>query len=307
VNLRTLCCAAAWWLAACGGCAAAGAAGALPPGFDFSDEALFAGALDPQLTGRLLESAFVGVALRAPAHVDIDQRRSLPLLVASRFDGERGWRLPLGERALLVAVEQATGEVKVQSAFGSDKRAAPTRPVPRPSADERRDFGAQLTWVDARARLSLPWKPGCWALRLIYHDWLSNLVHVLLESERQRGAAVCPPLSLARARIEFGLTHGASNGKMRVFGRFTLPVDELGVNRTALVMSVLIVAPGSADIERADLTIPISPDPGAPSISGVIDHEWVGRQRPGSLAYLVVAGRVHGPRTWTQATPSVHP
>lgn len=288
--------------------AAPGAAGAtrgsaaLPASLDLPDEALFAQVLAPDLTVQLLDSRFVGIALRAPGRVDIDKRSSLPLLVASRFDGARGWALPFDGLAQLVAIELQTGQLRVQPAFGSDKRSAPAGRGARPSPDDMRQFGAQLTWVDARSRLAIPWQPGCWALRLVYHDWVSNPVHVLLESGQQRSAAACRPASSAGAQIDFRLVRAAANMTMRVSGQFTLPAEALGADRTALAASVLVVTPNGAALERTDWRIPIAPVPGARSISGVFDQEWAAQLTPGALAYLIVAGQVLGPRTWESAT-----
>lgn len=274
---------------------------ALPAGLDLSDEALFAGTLDPGLTAQLLDSRFVGIALRAPQHVDIDRRSELPLLVASRFDGARGWNLPFGELAQLVAIDLETGQVIVRSAFGSDKRSAPDSRGARPSPGEMRQFGAQLSRVEARTRLAMPWQPGCWAIRIVYHDWMSNPVHVRLERDRHRAAVACRPASSAGARIEFRLDRGVADGATRLSGRFVLPADMLGADRTALAAALLVVSPTDAAVERVDLRIPIAPVAGARSFSGVIDHEWAFRMTPGALAYLVLAGQVYGPRPWQAA------
>lgn len=266
---------------------------ALPPGLDLSDDVLFAGTLPPRLTAQLLDSRFVGVALRAPASVDLDRRSSLPLLVASRFDGARGWALPFDELAQLVAVEQRTGMLRVQPAFGSSKRAAAVSRGARPAPDELRGFGAQLTSIDARSRLALPWQAGCWAIRLIYHDWVSNPALVRLQSGQQPAATACPAPS-TETRVEFKLAR--KGAAVRVTGRFVVPLDALGGERTALAATVLMVTPNDGVAERVDWHIPIAPAAGAPSVSGAIDQELPLRMTTGAQVYLVLAGQVHGPQ-----------
>jgi hypothetical protein len=304
-------------LVACGvqGAAAAGPTAAtgpaaLPPGLDLPDEALFGGRLDPQLTVRLLNSSFVGVALRAPTRVDIEARNSLPLLVASRFDGARGWSLPFEALAQLVAVETQTGQVRVQAAFGSDKRAEPDMRGPKPSADDLRSFGAQINVVDARARLSLPWQPGCWSLRIVYHDWVSNPVQVQVDrgpspgpsrgpsSDPSRGVTgSCRAMAAGAAQVSFRLEGGSGSAAPHVRGRVTLPADALGADRSALAATLLAVVHDSATVQRTDWQVPLSPAAGAASVSGTLDQALPARLPPGGLTYLVIAGQLHGPQS----------
>jgi hypothetical protein len=278
---------------------------ALPAALNLSDEEFFADKVSPTLTAQLLDSRFVGVALRAPGRVDVGRRSTLPLLIASRFDGARDWELPFHDLGWLVGIDRRSGKVSLASAFGGAKTPVPVSRGEKPSGDELRSHGAQVNLVDGRSRLGIPWQPGCWSLNLVYHDWMSNPVVVRLESAQQEptngnGGGACPPPSSAKTQVSFRRERSPDGG-VRVSGRYTVPVDALGEDRTALPVSLLVVTREGASPERADWRIPVKVRPGTRQISGAIDHVLpaVGKPAHGAVAYLVVAGQVHGPRPWT--------
>lgn len=286
------------------GLAAAGGSGmqALPAALDLPDDAYFAPAPDPALTAQLLESRFVGVALRAPAVVDIGARQTLPLLVVSRFDGARDWALPFHDRAWLVGIDLGSGQFVLAAAFASAKRPAPVARAAKPSDEELRSHGAQLSPLDARSRLRLPWQPGCWSFSLVYHDWLSNPVVVRLarpqaSASQPAGGEACTPT--AEARVEFR-HQAAPDGAPRVVGRVVVAAGTHGADRRMLPVSLLIVTPARAEPQRYDWHIPVEHLTAARQLAGVIDHplQAAAPPPPGSVAYLVVAGQVHGPRPW---------
>jgi hypothetical protein len=290
---------------------------ALPAALNLSDEEFFAEKVSPTLTAALLDSRFVGVALRAPGRVDVRRRSTLPLLIASRFDGARDWELPFHDHAWLVGVDRRSGKVSLASAFGGAKTPAPVSRQEKPSGDELRSHGAQVNLVDGRSRLGVPWQPGCWSLNLVYHDWMANPVVIRLEKADDgpangpangptdgptngQNSEACAPPSTAKTQISFRRRR-SPDGAVRVSGRYTVPVDALGEDRTALPVSLLIVTRDGASPERADWRIPVKVRPGTNHVSGVIDHALpaVGKPARGAVAYLVVAGQVHGPRPWT--------
>jgi hypothetical protein len=289
------------------GAAAPGPAGAqaLPAALDLADDALFAETLDPALTVQLLESGFVGVALRAPGHVDIDRRGTLPLLVATRFDGARDWALPFHDHARLVAIDLASGRVSVAAAFGDTKRQAPRSRGEKPSGAELGSFGAQLTRVDGRSRLDMPWQPGCWSFSLVYHDWLSEPVVVRLDRMQQgsttpRSDAVCAAPSAGPSRVDFR-RRGLPGGAVGIAGRFSVPVDALQAHRRVLPAALIVLARDGGAAQRHDWQLAVEVRPGAREVSGTIDLVLpaAGPAPADAVAYLVVAGQVHGPRRWT--------
>lgn len=215
---------------------AAAAAAPLPAALNLPDKAFFADDVDPKLEVRLLDSRLVGVALRAPGRVDVISRSTLPVLVASRFDGARDWDSSLPDLGWLVGVDLAFGEVRIASAFGNGKRAAPQDRGKRPSRDDVESYGAQLSLIDARSRLGLPWQSGCWAFSLIYFDWSSNSVVSRLENpevgQANKGSG-CPRLPSPKAQSALQVER-AQDGRVRVSGRYALPAGVLPVNAKTL-------------------------------------------------------------------------
>ncbi len=276
----------------------------LPAAFDLSDEAFFAPAPDPAWTTQLLDSSFVGVAVRAPQRVDTGRRSSLPLLIASRFDGARDWALPLHDLALLVGIDRATGRVSLARAFADTKRTASASRGAQPSADELRSFGAQVDVVDARSRLGIPWQAACWAFSLVYHDWLSKPVVVRLGPVPQgpspaHDSSPCAASNPGASQVEFQY-RAAVGEAWRVTGRYTVPAGALGAGSTALPATLFIVTSDGNPPQRHDWQIPVVVPPGAVEVSGTVDHRPQASQPPppGAMAYLVVAGQIHGPRPW---------
>lgn len=282
---------------------AAAAPVAWPAGLEIGDEALFANTVDPRLTVRLLDSQFVGVALRAPSRIEMDRRSSLPVWVASRFDGARGWAWPFDENAWLLAIGAGSGELRLQPAFGSTKRAAPTGPLPKPAADELRQFGAQITPVDARARLGLPWQPGCWTLQMIYRDWRSNAVGVALERAGAAPAADAAAQRCGAPRpanpLDFKLVRPAG-GEPRLGGRFSLAPQASGLKATTVAATLLVFPARGAPPRRLDWQVPLAPAQGARPPSGELDRPLPAEMlpQPGDIAYLLLAGQLHGPKAW---------
>lgn len=287
--------------------AAAGGTGpqALPAALNLPDEAYFAPVPDPTLTAQLLESGFVGVALRAPAFVDLDVRQTLPLLVVSRFDGARDWALPFFYRAWLTGIDLGSGQLVLAAAFASAKRPAPTGRGAKPSDEDLRSHGAQLSPLDARSRLQVPWQPGCWSFSLIYHDWLSNPVVVRLarlqaSAPQPAGGGACKPA--AEAQVDFR-QQAVPGSAPRVVGRVVIAAATQDADRRTLPVSLLIVTPARAEPQRYDWHIPVEHLTAKRQLAGVMDHplQEAAPPAPGSMAYLVVAGQVHGPRPWGAA------
>lgn len=276
----------------------AGPAGSgLPPELELSDEALLAGQLDPSLTARLLDSSFVGIALRAPTRVSTDRYSVLPVLVISRFNGARDWSTPLRAHGWLVALEQGSGQVVMAPAFASAKQTVPAGLPPRPSAEELLQFGAQITPIDVRERLAMPWGAACWSIRLIYYDWVSNPVQIQLEDELQRRGAACLSTHSSPAQVAFQL-QAAKGGTLRVKGEFTLPPYAVRDNPAVLAATLLIVNRETTTPERIDWPIPLESTAAGGRVAGRFDHAWsdVSASRAGAVAYLAIGGQLYGPQ-----------
>lgn len=284
----------------------------LPATLNLPDVAFFAGTVDSKLEAELLDSKFVGVALRSPKGVDLGSHTKLPLLVASRFDGARDWDFPLRELGWLVGVDMASGDVRIATAFGSGKKHAPEQRGARPSGDELGSYGAQVNLIDARARLDLPWRPGCWAFTLIYYDWVSNTVASRLtkpdDGTSDKRDVACPQLPSVKNQLNYQIQR-RPDGRVRVSGRYSLALDGLPEHSKGLAASLLLVTSDGAAPRRMDWQIPVAA--GTRVARGDLDHSFASEGEPaaGAVAYLMVAGRIHGPRPWPAkpAQPTVRP
>lgn len=171
---------------------------------DFSD-AEFAAAPRTDVHARevrLLETDFIGVALGAQRRIETGTQSTLPIAIASRYDGERDWDLPFTDNCLLVASSLDSGQVLVAPGLVPPKvlasrggytfeRAGATRPPP----EQLEGAGAQITWTEATCRMKLPWQSGRWTVGLIYFDWLSNVVSLELVGASPAAPASGGPLS----------------------------------------------------------------------------------------------------------------
>ncbi|MCG8613632.1 MAG: hypothetical protein MI864_24235 [Pseudomonadales bacterium] len=175
---------------------------------DLSDREFF-NLTDDVLTARelsLLDLDFIGIAVNAPAVVDILAQEKAPLVLATRFDGERDWRYPLRDNCILAATDLSTGEVYFVSALKSEKELEsrggryPESPEPRPDPDSLAGIGVQLAEIDMNARL--PFSDNrAWAVNILYFDWPSNTVNLSVsappvetetDTARQAGAHPLP-------------------------------------------------------------------------------------------------------------------
>jgi len=168
---------------------------------NFSDTEYVSGAL-PDLEQResiLLDEDFMGIAINAPRQLDTNTASTIPVILASRYDGVRGWDIPLRSNCWLIAANPLDGQVSVAPCFQSEKAMesrgglAPASPGPRPSDEELEGEAAQISWCQGSAQLNLPWVGGLWELTAVYFDWVSNTVPVKLLG------VVSPPLPLASA------------------------------------------------------------------------------------------------------------
>jgi len=210
----------------------------------------FAAAPDLDLSERvraLLYSDFEGMAIAAPmAGADgqhFDAGSPMPIAVAYRMSGGRGWDVPLARNVVLVARNLVDGRVLFRDPFapqGGHKRHSQRQPLDRgarPPEAQLAGWNAEITWIDG-AGLGLTGLPGDWHLTLIWYDWASNDLALGVAGSRSEpnpqtvylpaienpdaGPEMpepprAPGLALAAMRL-----HGAP-GTIRVSGRLALP------------------------------------------------------------------------------------
>lgn len=222
---------------------------------DFSDAEFMTGPdLDVQdREVRLLETDFIGIAIQAQPRIETSVQSSLPIAIASRYDGERDWDFPLTDNCLLVASDRQSGQVLVAPALVPPKVLASRgghtfdRTEARPEPEELEGEGAQISWTEATCRMEIPWRSGRWTFGLVYFDWLSNLVSLELVGGASAAPALAPsavyPVPVPHApglpsyvrnaqtppqpaqgvsfEVELGLT--GSNQRLVVRGSFATP------------------------------------------------------------------------------------
>lgn len=148
--------------------------------------------LDAQLAARevqlLSEDGFFGLALSAPARIELARDGELPIVLAMRQSGLRAWEVGRDRNVVLAAVNLDTRVVTVGRPFRDRKdeeyapREALERP-PRPDGPSAESVGVGVRKIDARAVLDLPWKPARYRLAAIAYDWISNVVDVELRGD----------------------------------------------------------------------------------------------------------------------------
>jgi hypothetical protein len=263
------------------------------PALDVSDAAIFSQDHFPNLEDSLLDSDFLGVALRGPAQVDVASRTSLPLLLASRLTGKRSWALPPLEHMWLLGAEMGTDKVLTELAFKTGKTPAPRKRAANLPKDQLADFGAKVSKVDARSLLALPWQPSCWRFSLLYYDMASNPVAVRLvragAGQASNASCAVPPMG----KVTFRVT--GKGGNFTVQGQYDLPVEVLGAGPTPV--SLLIVSSDGEPPQEEHFTLDPSLRQGQPSLRGAFTHAFSPDARPakGAVAYLLLAGRLYGP------------
>jgi hypothetical protein len=148
---------------------------------------------------QLVDLDFWGVAVNAPAQVKLDQYDYLPLFIATRYSGERGWSVQLENNCFLVCTNLQDGSVQLTQAF-VDERELETRwhetpPAPGPPPQGLPLYSAVIRQVDVRQRTDIVWNSGRWSLGVIQYDWPSNIVEVELLGESHAEFISAKPVS----------------------------------------------------------------------------------------------------------------
>ena len=159
----------------------------------------------------LLRSARTGelsLRLRAPAFVALDQRDSLPVVISATGAAGPLARLAVEQRAILVAVEQDTGFVRVDRVVRPDAATKALPPAPgfegglapeNLSGDGER--AVRVVRLDLKDRLGMPWPPGAYALTVLAADRMApgSIVRVGA-SPRTHDPAIAAYAEAERAR-----------------------------------------------------------------------------------------------------------
>lgn len=153
--------------------------------FSLEDEAFFKEDenLLLDLENSLLEIDTLGIIIRTPALVNSKNQEILPLLVAIRSSGERGWKHPVRQSCYTVATNLSDGTVIIDKLFYDKKEKISfeynDREVKPPNGLAGTE--AMVKIVDLKEVLNLSMTKGEWSFSIIYYDWVSNRVKVTIE------------------------------------------------------------------------------------------------------------------------------
>jgi hypothetical protein len=169
-----------------------------------TDEALFGTPKDDlvdrvyALLGRV---SFDGIALRAPARIEMEQRSTVPLVVVIERGDERARSVPLRDNAIVLVTRDASAESWATEAFPVPEGKIPPRvkvPHDPPPPDPTKRM-KKVDLRDLRAAGALPWRPGRYVVRLLAWDWMSNPVAIAVTD-----AAAAPPARVVVASVPAG-------------------------------------------------------------------------------------------------------
>lgn len=232
---------------------------------NFTDNQFFSagrGLLDSR-ESLLLDTDFSGIVINAPRVISAESHGKLPIIMASRLNGRRAWEARLRDNCILMGANLRDGTVLFADALAGDlkgKRPAAKKPKgPMPSQMEQEEYGAQLTELDARSVLDIPWVTGTWAFTVLYYDWASNTVTVTLKGKQKEGQAHIQPVSpeynprgagalpcylpgpktpkVPREGLTFAVDASPEKGRQRliVTGAFAVPVSDFHLPRQRIV------------------------------------------------------------------------
>jgi hypothetical protein len=175
---------------------------------------------------RLLEATFSGIAVNAPAVVDWQTVTTLPVLLASKFNGLRDWSMPMPLNTLLAAINHRNGRLYLANALLSAKglhsfHFQPPDPATRPDEEDAQSDGVSFSRINALAKLPVLRQSGRWTLRVVYFDWASNPVTITTENGDQSTEQSYARENLSTANI---LAENVSSAQL---------TDKVQINRPA--------------------------------------------------------------------------
>ncbi len=135
-----------------------------------------------ELESDLLDIDFFGIVISAPHDIEINKRDDLPLLVGIRYSGERSWDYPVSENCFLVATNLEDGsEYVAKLLYDKNGKTAVEEEEKGEKPPGLALASAVVAKINVREIIEIPWVKSEWGFSVMYHDWESNKVNVLLE------------------------------------------------------------------------------------------------------------------------------
>ena len=164
------------------------------------DDAALAGAGEAQTVQQAYrELAFTeweGLALRAPAAMDLGAGQGFPVLISWSHDAKREREVVLGDNAVVISNRLDGKGCWFTPLFPPRTHKVPQpgrRPPPVPTPDAATPAGSMgVRRLDLVAEGAIPRQAGRYAVRVISYDWISNAVTTVLSGGPQSPAAPGP-------------------------------------------------------------------------------------------------------------------
>lgn len=126
------------------------------------------------------------LAAGAPRTVLLDRRHEIPLLIGSRYTGQREWSVHLEQNSVVIVADLKTGEVMAGWPFLMGKRRQ--TPPPSGTGTPPDEFGKEAVTtgvrrVDLRALFERTWITTRLAVSVVDYDWTSNVVVIDIVKE----------------------------------------------------------------------------------------------------------------------------
>lgn len=194
-----------------------------------------------QIELKLSSQDFHGLAVRAPAEVNVTERDTLPVVLASQFTASRDWETPLADNLAILLFDHVTAEVSTAKPFedSTENRPDPGRPStksPKPSGDAATGIATSVRKVDLRKLFSLGWHSRRLTVLALSYDVVSNETDVALvggktSAARPRGVTPSPGSSGCGLPSYDPAAIGIKSGGKSV----TFAVDVKSIPRSCLV------------------------------------------------------------------------
>lgn len=229
------------------------------------------------LPGQAALAGFQGVLIGAPRRVDVRAGQALTALVLSGRSSSRSRQLPWLDNAVLLATDVDRGQVFTGPAFVPDpSKSPPDQPVAARPAEAAAEAApppsdgppppeatsAGSAWLDVSRTLGLPRRTMRLALRLVYHDQVSNTV--LVEQAGDGPEAGATPMTEVQAVFERLAAAGQSAHRLPLYVRNPATPNAPAAPGLAFVLG-RIGSPGAAlplhAALRVELSRPMTIDP----------------------------------------------
>jgi hypothetical protein len=199
---------------------------------------------------RFKNENFLGLAVAAPALVDLQARSRVPVVIFFQADETRAWDMSSDDNLAVIAISHGTGVAYAGRVKYSEKREAmrkkPARQRVPPPPDLAKAMHYGVYSVDLLQSTFMPSAKDSYTIRALEFDWLSNAVEVQVTGKPALAPTEMngPGLDVSRFRKE-SLVAPADGLALSVSA-----ISRPGAARVAVSGAGRIVLPKSATVLR---------------------------------------------------------